>query len=273
MAQNFIPDWVMILAGAVNGIGSALLWNAQGTLIIDYSERGVNGGKIFAIFWAYFNVSAMVGGVVSFLYFGNHDGEASAGLVQLYAIFLSFLVLGVVIAALTLVDPEFIRRENLVDETKYVGEGDIQVTEVEMAQHQCTSSIGKKDTTPKAHWYKDIIGTLNLFVEKRTLALIPLFFYTGYKQGYQIVTFGDRFFDSSTLGLEVLLFYTTDMLGGVVAGRLLDGEYFSSTATNIDYAEKFVIILVQIIKLKWKKGTMIENIYTTQLQNSAFFFM
>lgn len=47
---------MLVSAGAVNGVGSSLLWNSQGLLILQYSERGVNGGRIFGIFWAFFNV-------------------------------------------------------------------------------------------------------------------------------------------------------------------------------------------------------------------------
>jgi len=243
----------MISAGIVNGIGSALLWNAQGTLIIGYAEPGVDGGKTFAIFWAYFNVSGMVGGLVSFgfFYFGLGDGDvASSGVVKLYAIFLSFLLLGVGVASLTLIDPQFLVRDDIedgatpvniphdsvgFDQTKYskntqflvcddIEDGATPVNiphdSVGFDQIKCS-----KNMLLKSRWYDDSIGTIKLFVTRRTLLLLPIFFFTGYKQAYQIVTFGDRFFNTSTLGIEILIFYAADVYGGIIAGNLLDGEY------------------------------------------------
>jgi len=276
----------MISAGIVNGIGSALLWNAQGTLIIGYAERGVDGGKTFAIFWAYFNVSGMVGGLVSFgfFYFGLGDGDvASSGVVKLYAIFLSFLLLGVGVASLILIDPQFLVRDDIedgatpvniphdsvgFDQTKYskntqflvcddiedeatpvniphdsVGfdqtkySKNTQFLVCDDIEDEATpvniphDSVGfdqikcSKNMLLKSRWYDDSIGTIKLFVTRRTLLLLPIFFFTGYKQAYQIVTFGDRFFNTSTLGIEILIFYAADVYGGIIAGNLLDGEY------------------------------------------------
>lgn len=76
----------------------------------------------------------------------------------------------------------------------------------------------------------ELADTLSAFRSRQLLCLSPLFFYTGYKQPYQLVTFGDRFFDDSTLGLEVMSFYFFDMLGGIFTGSLLDGKY--TTASN-----------------------------------------
>ncbi|KAK3256791.1 hypothetical protein CYMTET_34095 [Cymbomonas tetramitiformis] len=44
----------------------------------------------------------------------------------------------------------------------------------------------------------------------------------GFNQPYQLNTFGDRFFDNRSLGLELSLFYGMEIVGGFYAGRMLD---------------------------------------------------
>eukprot|EP00966_Prymnesium_polylepis_P230024 5322657-Prymnesium_polylepis.1 len=64
--------------------------------------------------------------------------------------------------------------------------------------------------------------TLSFFATRRMLLLSPLFFYTGFNQPYQLDTFGDRSFTSRALGIELALFYGAEILGGLMAGRMLD---------------------------------------------------
>jgi len=69
--------WVVVAGGAVNGVGAALLWTAQGRLMLEYASEASQGrgegadskGRIFAIFWGIFNVSAVLGGLVTYAYF------------------------------------------------------------------------------------------------------------------------------------------------------------------------------------------------------------
>lgn len=54
-----------IFAGALLGLCAALLWTAQGTIMVSYPSEE-NKGKYFAIFWAIFNMGAVIGSLVSF---------------------------------------------------------------------------------------------------------------------------------------------------------------------------------------------------------------
>ncbi|EOD08969.1 hypothetical protein EMIHUDRAFT_216767 [Emiliania huxleyi CCMP1516] len=80
---------VVVLGGGVLGVGAALLWTAQGRLMLEYSD-GTDQGRLFAIFWALFNCSSVVGGLLTFFYFSHHSEEATLGQapVSLYLIFL-----------------------------------------------------------------------------------------------------------------------------------------------------------------------------------------
>lgn len=91
-------DYVVILGGISCGLGAALLWTAQGRLIMQYSD-GTDNGHLFSIFWALFNMSALVGGLLTFFFFGNDEGggdddDSTDGSAVLYVVFLGFIVLG-----------------------------------------------------------------------------------------------------------------------------------------------------------------------------------
>ncbi|KAH8067818.1 hypothetical protein JL720_12317 [Aureococcus anophagefferens] len=65
-------------------------------------------------------------------------------------------------------------------------------------------------------------ATLALFTTRRALTLAPLFWYTGFAAPYQLDGFVDRFFRERVAGLELACFYSMEMVGAVLAGRLLD---------------------------------------------------
>lgn len=107
-------DYVVILGGVSCGLGAALLWTAQGRLIMQYSD-GTDNGHLFSIFWALFNLSSLVGGLLTFFYFGTGSdadddaSDASDGSTMLYVIFLAFILLGAA-ATQMLVTPKALKR-------------------------------------------------------------------------------------------------------------------------------------------------------------------
>ena len=54
----------VIAAGAILGLCAGLLWAAQGALMLAYPTEGEKG-RYIAIFWAIFNLGAVVGAAVS----------------------------------------------------------------------------------------------------------------------------------------------------------------------------------------------------------------
>jgi drug/metabolite transporter (DMT)-like permease len=53
-----------IFAGALLGVCAALLWTAQGTIMISYPLEEEKG-KFFAWFWGIFNMGSVIGSLVS----------------------------------------------------------------------------------------------------------------------------------------------------------------------------------------------------------------
>ena len=54
----------MIAAGAVLGLCAGLLWTAQGSLMLAYPTEAQKG-RFISIFWAIFNLGAVVGSSVA----------------------------------------------------------------------------------------------------------------------------------------------------------------------------------------------------------------
>ena len=79
-------DVIVIAGGGVLGVGAAMLWTAQGRLILEWSD-GTDAARLYGLFWAIFNCSALFGGLLSFVYFSTHDTKAPTGL------FIGFLAL------------------------------------------------------------------------------------------------------------------------------------------------------------------------------------
>lgn len=56
--------WFLILAGALLGISAALLWSAQGAIMMSYPLEK-DKGKAFAIFWAIFQSGSLIGSLIA----------------------------------------------------------------------------------------------------------------------------------------------------------------------------------------------------------------
>ena len=338
-----VGGWVIILGGAINGIGAALLWTAQGRLMLQYSDGGSDSARIFAIFWSIFNVSAVLGGFITFGYFSSSAADANF---NLFVIFLILIVAGAA-GSLLLKPPHAVvigrragsapllqheydaeqqwqqRRQtqrrskglrdedgvldgtygngvvgarrngggrgssldssgsspgsrsgsisesvdNIVtsagqtllgsdgsdsfDESPYgtetgaIGAPIIATVDANgrsrgaRGGHMAANSNGNPSGSSRVagsggvdeddelelsreSWWVEMRDTLRLFGEPRMARMAFIFFYTGFNQPYQLVTFGDRFFTAKTLGLMFSLFYTLELVGAWVSSRILD---------------------------------------------------
>lgn len=68
--------WFLILAGAILGLCAALLWAAQGSLMMALpSEK--EKGRAFSVFWTIFNCGTLLGGIIA-LALTVRDGKVAA---------------------------------------------------------------------------------------------------------------------------------------------------------------------------------------------------
>lgn len=190
-------------------------------------------GKLLGLFWAIFQCSSLVGGTISFIYFGQKP-QGSTGL---YALFLAFLILGALSTQLLLPpsvlgssshersdgiirkqkDIEMISEQTplTVDSNADYGRADSRMTNA--------GGIGGEEMNNQS-WLQEAQETLKLFATEKMVCLSILFFYTGFNQPYQQATFGNRFFTRRTIGAELIIFHLMEIVGGIVSGWLLDKE-------------------------------------------------
>jgi hypothetical protein len=58
--------WFVVTSGAILGVTAAFLWTAQGSLMLSLYCTEAQKGLFISIFWAIYNLGAVVGSVVFF---------------------------------------------------------------------------------------------------------------------------------------------------------------------------------------------------------------
>ena len=56
--------WFVIFAGGVLGVSAALLWSAQGSIMMSYPLEK-DKGKAFGVFWAIFQFGSFIGSIIA----------------------------------------------------------------------------------------------------------------------------------------------------------------------------------------------------------------
>eukprot|EP01135_Chromosphaera_perkinsii_P008621 Nk52_evm63s1401 gene=Nk52_evmTU63s1401 len=192
--ENY-ADWLVIVGGGLCGLGAALLWTAQGRLILQYStdeNRGVN----FGIFWGIFQAAAVIGGFLSWFYFASLGNDTGSSV--LYIIFLAMVIIGGFCNFL-LKAPSALKTDKV--DPEHIAALDREFSELS--------------------WSAEAAATFRMFTRKEMLIMAPMFFYTGFNQPYQLNVF-TRFFTSTSLGMEVVVFYLAEIIGGLGIGYVLD---------------------------------------------------
>ena len=118
---------------------------------------------------------------------------------------------------------------NVVEHNRVVETGETTAALGAISTTGVWHNAGLTHSVIRYNCVRDTIGfdmearaTLALFTTRRALTLAPLFWYTGFAAPYQLDGFVDRFFRERVAGLELACFYSMEMVGAVLAGRLLD---------------------------------------------------
>lgn len=93
---------------------------------------------------------------------------------------------------------------------------DLPLLDKEVDSDDSTKEISKEN------WLTEMGATIAMFGTRRMVFLSLIFFYTGYNQPYQLITFGNRIFQKQTIGLEMIIFYMSEIVGGLYVGSMLD---------------------------------------------------
>ncbi|KAI5953194.1 hypothetical protein KGF54_002565 [Candida jiufengensis] len=202
----------VIFAGAFLGLCAAVLWAAQGQVVLSYADEK-NKGKAIMIFWVIFNLGAVIGSIIPLADNINNVGSAAND-----GTFIAFIILmcfGSCIAYFML-EPSKV----------YKSDG----TKVAVDQH-------------KAPNVKDEIIALFklLFKEPKILFMFPMFFASNWFYTYQFNNVNHGMFNLRTRSLNSLLYWFAQMIGAIILGYIMDLKYLKrSTRGRIGWIILFV---------------------------------
>jgi len=187
--------WFLIFAGALLGISAALLWSAQGCIMMSYPLEK-DKGKSFSVFWAIFQFGSFLGSLIA-LAINIRSGGLTEVSTSTYIAFLVIIFLGIGSAFLVLPPNRVVR-----------GDGTIPKLEAASAPHE------------------EVVGMARLLKDWRMLALLPMFFASNYFYAYQGAV-NALMFDGPTRALNATLEGAGAIVGAILIGYLvLDGKRF-----------------------------------------------
>lgn len=220
-----LPDGLLVAAGALNGVCAGLLWTVQGALIMSYPTRETKG-LYLAIFWAVFNLGAVAGALLSFLFnFHEMVREATPGT---FAAFALVMAIGAALSWSLLPLDRIVR----IDGSR--------------VESQPAVAIGV-----------ELQSMVELFKDRRVLALLPLFAYSNWFYAYQFTCFNAKLFDTRTQSLNNAIYWALQMVGAFGLGRLLDSEKMSQAAR----AKVSLVLMAAIVGVSWVLGIAVGRRY------------
>ncbi|KAF3765382.1 MFS general substrate transporter [Cryphonectria parasitica EP155] len=200
--------WFLILAGAILGFTAALLWAAQGAIMMSYPMEK-DKGRSFTLFWAIFQLGTIVGASITL---GIEAHSELPGVST--GVYLAFMIIMLtsIFTSWLLLPPHSVVR------------GDGTVVELEDA------------ISP----HREIQELWALCKDWRMIALFPMFFSSNYFYAYQgaIVTV---LFNGRTRALVSLLEGVGQVVGSLVIGQLTDNLPFGRRKRALT-AAVFVIL-------------------------------
>ncbi|KAH9887364.1 MFS general substrate transporter [Cubamyces lactineus] len=215
--------WFVIFAGAILGISAALLWSAQGAIMMSYPLEK-DKGKAFAIFWAIFQFGSFIGSIIA-LAINIRSGQLSAVSTSTYIAFLVIIFIGVASSFLVLPPNRVIRSDG---------------------------TIVKLEAVSKPH--EEVVGMMRLLKDWRMLALVPMFFASNYFYAYQGAVNANRF-DGPTRALNATLEGAGAIVGALMIGYfVLDIKYLHRRARGYLGLATVVILVVIVwaVGLSWQ---------------------
>ncbi|KAH8997191.1 MFS general substrate transporter [Lactarius hatsudake] len=187
--------WFVIFAGGVLGVSAALLWSAQGAIMMSYPLEK-DKGKAFGIFWAIFQFGSFIGSVIA-LAINIRSGKLSDVSTATYLAFIIIMFIGTASTMLILPPGAIIRADGT------------------LVKVQASSSVRE-----------ELSNFIKVLKDKRIIMLIPMFFASNYFYAYQGAV-NVYYFDGATRALNGTLEGAGAMIGALIIGFfILDGLPF-----------------------------------------------
>jgi len=212
---------MITISSALLGVCAALVWTAQGGLIMAYPSPDLKG-SYFALFWIIFNAGGVVNSFfISFLLNLKTTGAASA---VTYYVFIGVMLLGTLLCCTLVPLSRVLRPDN---------------------------SEVKVEANPRV--VPEIMGMFKLLTDPRSLALIPMMLFTNWCYAYQFNVYNEKLFDTPTKGLNNTFYWGTQMIGAYFLGQFLD----STGSINKVRAKVSLGFCTLFILMNWFAGVAV----------------
>ncbi|KAJ3501464.1 hypothetical protein NLJ89_g9326 [Agrocybe chaxingu] len=242
LAINIHPNTgpFVITAGAILGICAGLLWTAQGSLMLAYPTE-TQKGKFIGIFWAIFNLGAVVGASVSLGQNFHSTANSGASTKNDYLAERPFNP-GMLhswkrnlrrlppsstssLLPLTLTFPSAQHQVGFLVLT-LIG---VTIPFLMVNPTQMVRTDGTKVTAPRhPSWRVELYGLwVTLITDPMVILLFPMFFASNWFYTWQFNEFNNALFNIRARSLNNLVYWLAQILGSVSIGILLDQKRIS----------------------------------------------
>lgn len=183
-----------IFAGVFLGLCAALLWTAQGTIMISYPHESQKG-QYFAWFWGIFNMGAVIGSLIP-LGENIHVKENKTVSDGTYIGFIVLMFFGAILALTLCNAGDVVRKDG-------------------------SRVILMKNPT----WQSELLGLYEtLKFEPFVILLFPMFFSSNWFYTYQFNSVNGAYFNTRTKSLNSLLYWLSQIIAAGIWGYCLDIE-------------------------------------------------
>ncbi|CAG8631751.1 7973_t:CDS:2, partial [Acaulospora morrowiae] len=179
-----------VFAGAILGLGAALLWTGQGAIMLSYPFEE-NKGKYIGLFWIIFNLGGVLGSIVPIAL--NWNSEAGSVNDGTYIGFIILMGLGAILA-LVLLPPSKVYHDN--------------------GQHVIIQKYPR--------WRTEVFEVLKLFLNWKILLLSPMFIASNWFYAYQFNDVNAFYFNIRTRAFNNLWYWAAQIVGAAIFGKFLD---------------------------------------------------
>ncbi|VTT55925.1 unnamed protein product [Fusarium fujikuroi] len=226
-----------IVAGVLLGVCAAMLWTAQGTIMISYPHEHQKG-HYFAWFWGIFNLGAVIGSLIPLG--GNINTESNQDVSDgTYIGFIVLMFFGAALALLLCNANDIIRKDG-----SYV--------------------ILMKNPT----WQSEFYGLYETIrYEPFVIFLFPMFFSSNWFYVYQQNVVNGAYFSTRTKALNSLLYWLAQIAAATIWGYLLDLEYLRRSVR----AKIALIVLFIMTFVVWGGGFVHQRTYTREMSQAEGF--
>lgn len=213
---------LFIFSGALLGIGAAMFWTAQGSMMMAYAPQDLKGSYI-SLFWIIFNMGGVLGGLLGFA--ANFSSDSSGASAGSYFTFVGIMVVGAALGFLV-VQPSKVIRED-----------------------------GIRAAAPALKSFKEeLLDVLLVCTDKNMLRLLILFFSSNFYYTYVFNGVNLTLHTARTRGLNSSLFWGAQMIGSIIFAKVVDQERLSLYAR----ARRGFFLVLVVMSISWALGIYLE---------------